>query len=476
MGAQELAKGGRQNVFGYVMRLVARIPFLVVGGRLYGAEDLGRFAYATMAIEFAAALALVGLKRGLALALARGRQPDAHVLADAVVLVAMVGSTIAGLLVLFPTLLFPEGLQSPTERWLALLVVLVALLDLLLAGLAWRRRIDVQVTSRALVEPWVLSLAAILLFYTPLRPQGLLWAYVLSVLAALTVALPPAARAFGRPRRWRPSLERLRRLLGENLPVAGADVIDWATRRVDLFILGRFASAEAVGIYYVAQQIATLAGRLRTSFDPILAPLLSQALAAGRQAEAAQHLAQVGVWVITVQLCVVMMIGIACEGSMGLFGPEFAAGGLVLLFLLLAELAASQASIAELGLIYVRARLNLAVSGLALALEAAVALILVPRLGGEGAALGLLVGMVFAAGAKQFLIVRALGRPVPMWRWSILGCAVPPFLYGWATRALPEAWHMVATGFGLPLLYFTLIWRFAYGPADKVLIARERPA
>ncbi|MFN7174858.1 MAG: lipopolysaccharide biosynthesis protein, partial [Thermaurantiacus tibetensis] len=61
MSSAELASGGRQNVFGYVMRLIARIPFLVVGGRLYGAEELGRFASATTPVEFAAALALVGL-------------------------------------------------------------------------------------------------------------------------------------------------------------------------------------------------------------------------------------------------------------------------------------------------------------------------------------------------------------------------------------------------------------------------------
>ena len=50
---QALAKGGRTNVFGFVLRLAARIPFLFIAGRLYGPEALGRFAYAILIVEFA---------------------------------------------------------------------------------------------------------------------------------------------------------------------------------------------------------------------------------------------------------------------------------------------------------------------------------------------------------------------------------------------------------------------------------------
>jgi hypothetical protein len=41
-----LARGGRINFFGFVLRLLARLPFLFIAGRFYGPELLGRFAYA----------------------------------------------------------------------------------------------------------------------------------------------------------------------------------------------------------------------------------------------------------------------------------------------------------------------------------------------------------------------------------------------------------------------------------------------
>ena len=61
-----LAKGGRTNFFGFILRLVARLPFLYVAGRWYGPEAVGRFAFAVLVIELIAQLATLGLKRGLA--------------------------------------------------------------------------------------------------------------------------------------------------------------------------------------------------------------------------------------------------------------------------------------------------------------------------------------------------------------------------------------------------------------------------
>ena len=37
-----LAKGGRTNFFGFLLRLAARLPFLLIAGRLYGPDALGR--------------------------------------------------------------------------------------------------------------------------------------------------------------------------------------------------------------------------------------------------------------------------------------------------------------------------------------------------------------------------------------------------------------------------------------------------
>src|SRR4029078_5379047 len=89
-----LARGGRLNVFGFVLRLAARLPFLFIAGRIYGAESLGLFAYAVLVVDVAAQIAALGLRGGLAHLLANARKPEACVVADAL-LVAAIGSAIS---------------------------------------------------------------------------------------------------------------------------------------------------------------------------------------------------------------------------------------------------------------------------------------------------------------------------------------------------------------------------------------------
>ena len=89
-----LAKGGRTNFLGFLLRLAARLPFLFIAGRIYGAESLGRFAYAVLVVEFAAQIATLGLKRGLAQQLSSTDKPHVCVVWDGM-LVAYIASTIA---------------------------------------------------------------------------------------------------------------------------------------------------------------------------------------------------------------------------------------------------------------------------------------------------------------------------------------------------------------------------------------------
>jgi O-antigen/teichoic acid export membrane protein len=464
-----LAKGGRTNFAGFLLRLGARLPFLVLAARLYGAEELGRFAYATMVVELAAALAVLGLKRGLALEMARdaGNRPPAHTIADCLLLALGMAMVATALLVAFPALAFPDG-PRPGEWMLFLIVPAVVVSDVTLAALAFRHRIGAAVRARSVVEPWVLTLAAAgLAFLAP--SGGLLIAYALSLVAAAGFSLVPAAREYGWPVGWRPSAGRSARRARRLLPIAGADLVDWVSRRLDIFLLGRFATPEIVGIYYVAQQVASLAGKIRVSFDPILAPMLSTALAAGDRARAAAHIRQVGFWVLAFQFPVVLALGLPGEGVMGLFGPAFAGGAAMMALLLTAELAGANASVPEMALVYIRPRISLAIGVGGLALQTLLSLLLIPRFGGEGAAAALLVALVAVGLARQTLLHRELAAPVACWRWSLLLAAIPAFALGYAARALPELPQMVIAIPGILILFGAIVWRVGFGPADRLL-------
>src|SRR3954468_19533268 len=130
----DLAKGGRTNMFGFVLRLAARIPFLFIAGRLYGPELLGRFAYAVIVIELAAQLATMGLKRGLAQQLSTTDQPHVCVVMDGLLAAFIASAVASALLMAFPQAMFPAGDVHGADWLLPLVIFGIAGADVALAA------------------------------------------------------------------------------------------------------------------------------------------------------------------------------------------------------------------------------------------------------------------------------------------------------------------------------------------------------
>ena len=464
-----LARGGRTSFVGFLLRLGARFPFLLIAGRLYGAEALGRFAYAVMAVELMAQLATLGLKRGLAAELADTAQPQAHDVADALLLAWLGALAGALLLIALPVLVYPNGGGTGFGRLFPLIALAIVGSDISLAALAFRHRIKEQVTARSVIEPWVLAGVALALFWTPWRHHGLIIAYAFSLTAAAVASLVPAWREFDWPRGWRPEPARLLRLVRANLPLAGADLCEWASRRIDIVILGRFAGAEVIGVYFIAQQVATVPSKLKNSFDAILAPVITTSLARGDHAAVAAHLRQIGFWVAAAQLGAALALGFTGGASMALFGNAFAGGGMVLAVLLAAEVVAAQAAIAESALIYVRRLTNLLLSLAGLALQVGVSIVLVTRYGALGAAAALVIAALALSLAKAFALGRALGHPVSGWRWSLPAAALPAAAAGLAVQPLHGVLQLVV---GIPLItgvFAAAIWTIGFRGPDRLL-------
>jgi O-antigen/teichoic acid export membrane protein len=436
---------------------------------MYGPEALGRFAYAVLIVEFAAQLATLGLKRGLAQQLAQTDKPHSCVAWDAL-LVAAVGSAIGmGLLIAFPQAMFPNSEISGLEWLLPISVIALAWSDITLAALAYRHDVGATVRARAIVEPWTFSIVALIWAFISPR-DGLLVAYALSMVGALIASFIPFLKSYGLPHDWSPDPALLWRMARKNLPVAAADAVEWGSRRLDIAILGLFVSPAIVGIYYVAQNVASLPSKLKTSFDPILGPVISRNIEAGNMQAVAKQVRQVGFWVIAAQSAVALALAIPGEGVMGLVGPEFVAGTAALAFLLFAEVVAATATVSESALIYCARKRNMLLSFLMILLQLvfSVGLILLfKRLGWSpihqavGPALGLVLALAVTAITKALLLRSLLGAPVSGWRWQLIWSAAAAALVGYGAILLPE-WAELSVGIPAILLAFggMLWWRW----------------
>jgi O-antigen/teichoic acid export membrane protein len=492
---ETLAKGGRTNVLGFLLRLAARLPFLFIAGRWYGAAALGRFAYATIIVEFAGQLATMGLKRGLAQKLATTHRPHGHVVWDGLLVGWVASAVAAAVLVAMPGIMFPNSSINGMDRLLALTIFGWAGSDIALAALAYRGDIGATVKARSLVEPWAISLAAFAFAWYSKR-DGLILAYAISALAALAASLWPLVRSYGWPRGWKPEPLRLARLAQRNLPLAGADAIEWGSRRLDIAMLGLFFTPAIVGIYYVAQQVASLPQKLKTSFDPILGPVITQNLAENNRAAVGAQVRQVGFWIIAAQVGIALALAIPGKAVMGLVGPSFVGGTGALAVLLAAEAVAATAVVSEAALIYVAPKRNLLISVAMILVQAGLSVVLVhafrallPTLVGwhwlmprpdaaadpvaaAGPAVALIVALALASCAKAWLLAQLLRARVNGWRWPVVWAGLAAAAAGWVTTRLPHRFEWLELAVGVPLILGTfglVIWRYGFSHADRTL-------
>ncbi|HEX9947351.1 MAG TPA: oligosaccharide flippase family protein [Allosphingosinicella sp.] len=492
-----LAKGGRTNFFGFLIRLAARLPFLFIAGRLYGPEALGAFAYAVIVMEFAAQLATLGLKRGLARQLSTTDQPHACVVTDAILAAFIASAFFTIILMLFPQAMFPAGNIHGADWLLPMVIFGIAGADVALAALAYRHDIGATVRARAIVEPWTISIAAgacVLIFPAAedgtRSRDGLIIAYVISVTAGMVASLWPLYRTYGLPQNWKPNPAKLLFVARQNVPLAAADAIEWGSRRLDIAILGLFVAPYWVGVYYVGQQVASLPQKLKTSFDPILAPVITQKLAEGDRKAVAKQVRQVGFWVIAAQSGIALALGLPGDAVMGMVGAAFVGGTGALSFLLAAEVVAATAAVSEAALVYVARHRNLMISTLMIFVQAALTLLFIQGVKllpvrpenvqayqAASAAAALMLALGMASILKARLLGRLLDAPVQGWRWPLVWAAVAAVIAGQFVNALPKSLYWAELAFGIPAILATfgiVVWWKGFTHDDRALFRMKK--
>lgn len=457
------------------------MPFLFIAGRVYGPEIVGRFAVAVLAVEFAALLATLGLRRGLAQALTQAERPHVCVVWDAMAVAGIASLIAIGVLVAFPVVMFPNSEINRLDQLLPLAVLALTWTEVALAALAYRHNVRASVTARAIVEPWTISIAALAMSFYSLR-DGLILAYALSTVAALAAALIPLFRDYGWPSGWSPRVRPLFALARANAPLAGADTIEWATRNVDRAILSLAFPPAVVGIYYMAQQVASIPQKLKTSFDPILGPVVTKLLADEDRAGVARQIRQAGFWIVAAQTALFLIGAIPAEGVMGVVGPQFVAGATALIFLLAAEVIAVTGSVSESALVYTARKRNVAISFGVLGLQIGLSFALIYALREADAprvwqiaspAIGLALALGVGSIIKSRLLRRLLGAPVAPFRWTLVLAAVAAGLIGAVATRWAEWAELIV---GIPLIftvYFWVLFRFALTDEDRALFRRS---
>jgi len=173
------------------------------------------------------------------------------------------------------------------------------------------------------------------------------------------------------------------------------------------------AGPTATGVYYLAQQIGTVAGKIRHLYEPMLAPIIAQS----RSLETiGAHLTRLTLFIFTIHMVIISIFVIFGNTILDLLGAGFAAGFLVVIIILIGEMMEGSFGLSELVMVYRNPALPPRQVLFTLALEIALVWYLAQQFGPIGAATGFAASMTALASIRIFMVRRLYGLKVLGWK------------------------------------------------------------
>ena len=185
-----------------LIRVGARILFLVIAARLFGAALFGAYTLAIAVVELWVTVGGLGMKRILFKLLDEDEsgRPPAHIVLDAALVVGAVSLGLAALTMLVVALPPFDRLSGETGAALLIVAPMIAgqaLLDLFLAATRWKHRMRYEVVGRSIVEPYAAMATAAAAWFAGFQETGLLISYWAGTLLALAYAIWGTHLSFG---------------------------------------------------------------------------------------------------------------------------------------------------------------------------------------------------------------------------------------------------------------------------------------
>jgi O-antigen/teichoic acid export membrane protein len=416
-----ILRGGSSAALGFLIRFGARLLFVFVAGRLFGAALFGAYAIAVAIVELAVTIGGAGLKRQVFKLLDEdpaGRTPP-HILIDGMILVLAASSACAVPIMLAVTFLPDALVPENSDAALFLLAPMIlgqALLDLLLAATRWTHKMRHQIWARSIIEPYAGVAAILLAWAAGWRETGLILGYWAGTCAALLYAFASARHCLGpfRPGGYRFVPARLVRMVRETALPTLSDFTNALAGRLDLYLVGFFLGEAPAGIYGMAQQVRTPIRQVRQSFDGLLTPIVSRTLTHGGPAQTGRATASASRLILAIQLPALVALAVLGAPLLRLIGPEFVAGYWAMLLLASAESIQGAFGVSDLIFFYRRPQMVIFITLVSASVNLVAGWLLIARYGVTGGALAALLAAAGAAIARRALLRARFGVDVPL--------------------------------------------------------------
>ncbi len=258
---------------------------------------------------------------------------------------AVGGAVVAGALFVFApsisSLTLDEPLFVDVLRLFALILFVDTLANLIYATFRAVELIEYEILGKRVFKPLlrVVGVVGVLLV------GGGLFGVVAAMVAASLLTLVITASLFYWRLDIRPTLrseaatrESVRSYYSYSLPLTAKEAGTVMQSRVDVLMVGFFLSSTAVGIYNVSVLVASLLYVPLLACNQLFPPVASRLYSQGKRGELGEIYTVVTRWIVTASLLLGLVAVVFRTQILGLFGPEFTAGSLVLVVFVVSQL------------------------------------------------------------------------------------------------------------------------------------------
>lgn len=384
---------------GFLFGQASRFGFNLLVARVLDADALGTYALAVAVMQISEVLAIAGLDSGLL------RFISVHS-SDALRQKAVIGSALKtsfflSISIVLLLLLFSGRialiLHGSHRLQLTLCCYAVAIpfnVATMLYGHAIQgfRQLQPKIIATQVVSPLLLLLLTIVFRYMAGQEAALIFPFALSAAIAFFWIRPYLSKISGVLPLDIVRATPDRAMLLYALPFMVVSLLSMMTHWLDVMMLGMLTDTATVGLYHPVARTAGLIRAVLLSFAGIAAPMIAALHTGSDNAEIGRIYKMVTRWIFGLVIPPVLLFMLLPEPVLGVFGQRFTAGSHALILLTAASLLQVSFGLSSTVLAMTGyARLSLFNALGALGLQVVLNLILIPRMGINGAALATLL-------------------------------------------------------------------------------------
>lgn len=384
---------------GFLFGQASRFGFNLLVARVLDADALGTYALAVAVMQISEVLAIAGLDSGLL------RFISVHS-SDALRQKAVIGSALKtsfflSISIVLLLLLFSGRialiLHGSHRLQLTLCCYAVAIpfnVATMLYGHAIQgfRQLQPKIIATQVVSPLLLLLLTIVFRYMAGQEAALIFPFALSAAIAFFWIRPYLSKISGVLPLDIVRATPDRAMLLYALPFMVVSLLSMMTHWLDVMMLGMLTDTATVGLYHPVARTAGLIRAVLLSFAGIAAPMIAALHTGSDNAEIGRIYKMVTRWIFGLVIPPVLLFILLPEPVLGVFGQRFTAGSHALILLTAASLLQVSFGLSSTVLAMTGyARLSLFNALGALGLQVVLNLILIPRMGINGAALATLL-------------------------------------------------------------------------------------